>query len=76
MFNYFFNIAIAFDFLINAIIGGYAGETISARAWREKRTYLIKFLDSVFFWDKDHCEETFKWQLDRMDLPEEYRHCH
>lgn len=31
-----FQIAVAFDQLVNTLLGGWADETLSARAWRHK----------------------------------------
>ena len=54
----------AFDCFINALTGGYAGETVSARLWRNRgRTgwdAARRVVDRLFAWDADpgltHCE--------------------
>ena len=77
--RWFYNIDIAFDQLINAICCGYPDETLSARCWREKRTRAVWLIDRIFWWDKDehgklnHCESSYIHELERKDLPEEYR---
>ena len=83
--QWWFNIGIAFDQLINAILCGYPDETLSARCWREKRTRAVWVIDRIFRWDRDengklnHCESSFWHEMNRKDLPEEYRegmkHC-
>ena len=72
---------IALDQFINAVFGGWADETLSARAhrcrWR-KREWLINLL---FCWEKNsegkrnHCEQSYEHEIDRKDLPEEYALC-
>ena len=50
---------IAFDQLINTMIGGYADETLSARAWRADRDGKIlgkifrPTIDFLFFFEKE-----------------------
>ena len=51
-------ILIAIDQLANAMIGGWADETLSSRAWRENRMRLVAFIDCLFFWEKNHCKAT------------------
>lgn len=45
-------VLIAIDQLANAIIGGWADETLSSRAWREDRRRLVVVIDCIFFWEK------------------------
>jgi hypothetical protein len=53
---------------------GYADEMLSARAWRlRKKSRLYIWIDRLFFWDKDHCEECYKIEMERKQLPPEYR---
>lgn len=70
--------AIAFDQLINTVVGGMADETISARAHRKsvksKRWAFMKCaIDTIFFWQKDHCYQSFVSELHRKQMPSEYR---
>jgi hypothetical protein len=69
--------AIALDQLFNAIAGGYADETLSARSWRLQSTkpfyYLRPVVDILFFWDKNHCFESYQSEFERKQLPNEYR---
>lgn len=53
---------------------GYADEMLSARAWRlRERSNLWKWINRLFFWDEDHCEECYNTELERRQLPPEYR---
>jgi len=75
---YIYQILIAMDQLFNAVFGGWADETLSARShrcqWR-----LEWYIDRLFFWDKDgagkfnHCKSSYEHEKQRLDLPEEYR---
>lgn len=70
---------IALDQAANTLIklsDGYGtpDEMLSARAWRlrNKHPNLRKFIDGVFFWDVDHCEECYLIEKNRQQLPREY----
>ena len=64
---------IALDQLVNAMIfGGWADETISSRSWREFPK-LAKVIDTLFWFDKDHCYESYVSEQLRMQLPPELR---
>ncbi|RZA26855.1 MAG: pseudouridine synthase, partial [Proteobacteria bacterium] len=57
-------VALAFDQLANAILGGYSDETISARCWRLRaaRPYstLRPIIDGLFFWQPEHCRASYE----------------
>lgn len=65
-------IAIAFDQLVNALLGGMADETLSARAHRTGSAWE-PFIDALFFWQTDHCYESYLSEKDRKQLPPQYR---
>lgn len=65
-------IAIAFDQLLNALLGGMADETLSARAHRTQSP-LERYIDALFFWQADHCFESYLSEKERKQLPPEYR---
>lgn len=67
-------ILIAIDQLANAVIGGWADETLSSRAWRENRTRLITVINCLFFWEGNHCEESYISERKRLQLPPEFRY--
>jgi hypothetical protein len=71
---------IALDQLLNTVVKigsdgwGYADEMLSARAWRLRSgSRLYIWIDRLFFWDKDHCEECYQIEMERKQLPTEYR---
>lgn len=68
---------IALDQLVNALCGGWPDETISSRAWRwelaGKRGWPRILIDTVFFFDPDHCRESFESERLGRQLPPECR---
>ena len=72
-------IAIAFDQLLNAMLGGMADETLSARAHRMREKgqrywgWTANAIDALFFWQPGHCALAYEWERGRRDLPGEYR---
>lgn len=64
---------IAFDQLINTLFGGWADETLSARMYREKRYGWTAFIDMLFFWQENHCYSAYMSEMERKQLPKEYR---
>lgn len=78
--NYFLNLLIAIDQLLNAAFGRNHDVTISARAYiREMRggsSWQRKAIDKLFFWQDGHCRQAFlfeyrrnrDWQLNHKDL--------
>lgn len=74
----FLQFAIALDQVANTLVGGWADETLSARAWRcrEARTHwrmAYRVINAVFFWQADHCRASYESELSRRQLPAEYR---
>lgn len=65
-------IAIAIDQFANALLGGYADETLSARAHRT-RSPMERYIDAMFFWQVAHCFESYISEKRRQQLPPEYR---
>ena len=71
-------IPIAIDQFVNTLFGGWADETISRAAWRKRNEgkgwrFLRCLIDCIFFWQKDHCKQAYRSELDRKQLPEELR---
>lgn len=72
-------IAIGVDQLVNTLLGGWADETLSARLYREELNgklwarVLRPVVDVLFFFDPDHCETSYYYELNRMQYPKEYR---
>lgn len=72
-----FEVLVAFDQLANAVLGGWADETMSARCWRlrARRPYSVlrAAIDRLFFWQPNHCESAYESERLRSQLPVEYR---
>lgn len=69
-------ILIAIDQLVNAILGGWADETLSAHAWRSRHKPPFKTLQPVIdrlFFDPSHCQDSYLSEIKRSQLPPEYR---
>ena len=73
-------VLVALDQLANALLSGFADETLSARAYRNdspvgKRRWRIarRAIDAVFFWEPGHCFRAFKAEIDRRQYPPSYR---
>ena len=64
---------IGIDQLLAAIIIGYPDPTLSAVAWvweRDgRRVWPRKTIDFIFFWDKNHCEKSYKSELLQRQFP-------
>lgn len=54
---------------------GTPDEMLSARAWRLRESYprLHIWINRLFFFDPNHCEEAYKAEKTRRDLPTEYQ---
>lgn len=72
-----FQILVAVDQLANTLLGGMADETLSARAWRHhldgSRDWPRVIIDALFFWQTDHCRTAYESEVERRQLPPEYR---
>lgn len=69
-------ILIALDQLINTLIGGYADETLSSRAHRRRlrgKGGVAWVIDHIFFWQDEHCKASYESELERTQLPVEFR---
>ena len=71
-------VAVAVDQLVNALTpGGWADETISARCWRlrQRRGWNVARLviDTILFFDPNHCEESYISEQKRTQCAPEYR---
>lgn len=71
-----FQILVALDQLINTLIGGYADETLSSRAYRRRlrgKGGCAWVIDHIFFWQDEHCKTAYESELERAQLPVEFR---
>jgi hypothetical protein len=72
-------ILIALDQLANAVLGGWADETLSSRAWRAEQKgrwpgiWLRPLLDALFFFQPNHCFTAFLSERTSLQLPPELR---
>lgn len=77
MSNYFFQIALAFDQLLNALFGGWADESLSSRSWRlyieRNRPTPKTIINTIFFWQENHCREAYESELERLHVPPQMR---
>jgi hypothetical protein len=65
---------IALDQLLNALLGGWADETLSSRAWRARdKHHTYKFIDAVFWWDPNHCYNSWLSERRRQQSAPEFR---
>ena len=70
-------IGLALDQLLNAILGGYPDESLSARAFRwdrdGRRRWPKKVINAMFFWQRDHCRSAWHCEQELRHMPPEYR---
>lgn len=71
--QYLINILIAFDQFINVLFLGQPDETVSSRAWRCKDAnsfwkFMRKLIDTLFFWQKDHCYYSYVAEIERHQI--------
>jgi hypothetical protein len=69
---------IAIDQLLNTLFGGWADETLSSRAWRAERDgtrwhWTRRGIDLIFFWEHDHCYQSYMSEKRRLQMPPEER---
>jgi hypothetical protein len=70
-FKYLERVGIAFSIFLNVILGGYSNQTFSARnyAWKkEGRPNLVWLIDSIFWFDPDHCLDSWAYWYTRKNL--------
>ena len=74
--RYLINIVIAVDQGINALLAGDPDETLSARAWRQRHkprwAVIGRMIDTIFFWQKDHCKSAYHSEFKRKHLSNQY----
>jgi len=68
---------ISIDQVLNTVLGGWADETLSARAWRLRERsafwkYAMHVINAIFL-DSTHCAKSYASELMRRQLPPEYR---
>lgn len=75
--QYIKNMLIAIDQLFNAAIGGYCDESLSSRVYRWEqngvRAWPRRLIDRIFFWEPNHCRESYRSEREGRQLPPELR---
>jgi hypothetical protein len=78
--HWIFQVLIAIDQLVNALVpGGWADETLSARAYRMQQKghrywgWTATAIDKLFFWQPSHCRLAHEAELRRHQFPPAYR---
>ena len=70
-------VLIAVDQLVNALIAGFPDETLSSRAWRWEqdgvRAWTLLLIDRLFFWEDQHCFQSYQSEREGRQLPPELR---
>lgn len=72
---YLYGVSRAMSRLLNTIIGGYSGETISGRCWRTNIYPAVMIIDYVWYLlgdGKDHCFRSYILDRDGGDHPDHY----
>lgn len=77
MWQYIKHILIALDQLLNAIFCGEVDETLSSRAYRldkeRGRKWPRILIDTLLFFDRDHCHQSYLSEIERKQLPPSMR---
>lgn len=76
--HYGLSVAIAVDQLLNALLWGWPDETLSSRAYRMdgkkwRWTIARRVIDGLFFWQDEHCRQSFESEKAMHHLPIEAR---
>lgn len=72
-------VLIAIDQLLNALLFGYADETLSSRAYRADREgkvfgqFFRPLIDTLFFWQERHCYRAYMEEVNRRQYPKHFR---
>lgn len=69
-------ILIAIDQLLNTLLFGWPDETLSSRCWRlslSGNDLPRKIVDTILFFDKDHCKSSYESEKIRNQCPPELR---
>ncbi|MET0047465.1 MAG: hypothetical protein ABW066_06760 [Sedimenticola sp.] len=84
----FWQVLVALDQLLNTLVGlvavfftgalHWADETYSAMSWRKRganRFWRVSrwLIDTIFFWQDDHCYHAYESERLRRQLPAAYR---
>ena len=77
--NYAQRLFLAFDQFLNAVFNGWPDETLSARTYRQyintdkfRWIFAYRLINILFFWQKDHCKEAYRHELEHYHMPRTY----
>lgn len=76
MWTYVKHVLIAIDQLLNTITLGWPDETFSSRCWRwslDGIDWPRKLVDTLLFFDKEHCKTSYESEVLRRQCPVELR---
>jgi len=71
VFKYLKRVGIAMSVLLNVLLGGCSNQTFSARnyGWkREGKLNLVWFIDTLFWFDLNHCLDAWTYWIVRKEL--------
>ena len=74
--RYFSRVGTASSVLLNVLLGGASNQTLSARNYGLKRVgkpNLVWLIDVLFFWDRDHCMNSWLYWFLRKDVQHEMK---
>lgn len=74
--KYLERVGIAFSILLNVVLGGASNQTFSARNYRWKqqgKPHLVWLIDTLVFWDKDHCFHSWIYFKTTRDLRKSFK---
>lgn len=71
--NYFIQILVALDQLVNTLLGGWADETMSSRAFRDNSLGWRCLRAVLDFIQPGHAAQAFKAERERIQMPPELR---
>lgn len=75
--KYIERVGIAISILLNVVLGGSSNQTFSARNyyWKLRGKYnIVWFIDTIFWWDPDHCFHSWVYYKTTRDLRKTYIH--
>ena len=77
--NFVIQTLVALDQLLNALLLGYADETLSSRAYRADRDGKVfgrlfrPLIDTLFFWQTRHCYQAYLEEVNRRQYPKHFK---
>lgn len=77
--SWLYQVSIAVNQCVNALLGGYADETLSSRAYRSDLRgarlgrILRPLLDRLYFWQKAHCRGAYNAEMFRRHMAKQFQ---